>query len=540
MVLVLAAAQAAVRAYSVEPVKTSWSGATDTMPPSNVVAQTVTCCWGSLEAVHLFCGTRGDTNSYKLDVKDDSTSQLVAHQYAVAPPKDHDWLKFENLDIDGPFVKGKRYRFEFRRQGQESLQYYWDNTDPYPKYGNLKIGQDNEPLKDLACRVYGLNRPIRADFFGSHSKYFMARAFEDTAWNWAGDSMANAGFRLDRDGIDMFKLWHSEGTNTEPVPCDTMSWAAMDSYVNHMAGARAVKLLPGLHRTAYWCTSADVSDTSKHYHPDDGYPEFTRWASRPPIGLFQPAYDDTGVLNPANPFAVYLDSFFRRYGPSDPGGEYANHGIPDSMRCRYVEIWNEPNCFMTRPETSKVGSEHFQFPDSGRDTTYDRLFYPQWPPDSWPLEKQRLRCSLYVRMCQIAREVRDRTDDSIRLIGGAVAATRSYGSWPGVYVRGDTWLQWFAEMGGLDCVDGISVHFYHHLGADHQTYNDSFLRLDLLFLDSLLGANNARDKELWVSECGSPSGGAGIGSLPPGRTKLHKPPRWWHTTSPGSRRPDCR
>jgi len=118
-------------------------------------------------------------------------------------------------------------------------------------------------------------------------------------------------------------------------------------------------------------------------------------------------------------------------------------------------------------------------------------------------------------MCQIADEVRDRTDDSIRLIGGAVAAMRSYGSWPTVYVRGDTWLQWFAEMGGLDYVDGISVHFYHHLlDTGDLTYNDSFMRLDLEFLDSLLGANNARDKELWVTECGSSSGAAGI-SPPP-------------------------
>jgi len=57
-----------------------------------------------------------------------------------------------------------------------------------------------------------------------------------------------------------------------------------------------------------------MSRTRQALLPNNGYPEFTRWASRPPIGLFQPAYDDTGVLNPANPFAVYLDSFFRRYG----------------------------------------------------------------------------------------------------------------------------------------------------------------------------------------------------------------------------------
>jgi hypothetical protein len=73
VLLAVSAASASVRAYAVDPVRADWAGKVAGQSPYGSVAQSVTCCWGSLDAVHLFCGTRGDTNSYMLDVKDDST-----------------------------------------------------------------------------------------------------------------------------------------------------------------------------------------------------------------------------------------------------------------------------------------------------------------------------------------------------------------------------------------------------------------------------------------------------------------------------------
>jgi hypothetical protein len=64
-----AVALATTRPYVVSPVKAEWSAWTHR---DDFVAQSVTCCWDSLDAVHLFCGTRGDTNSYKLDVNNNS------------------------------------------------------------------------------------------------------------------------------------------------------------------------------------------------------------------------------------------------------------------------------------------------------------------------------------------------------------------------------------------------------------------------------------------------------------------------------------
>jgi hypothetical protein len=53
LLLVVAAtvpAHALMQAYSVEPVKASWSGFTDTIFPNNYVSQTVTCNWDALDS----------------------------------------------------------------------------------------------------------------------------------------------------------------------------------------------------------------------------------------------------------------------------------------------------------------------------------------------------------------------------------------------------------------------------------------------------------------------------------------------------------
>jgi len=48
--LLVTVSSALVQGYSVEPVKASWSGSTDTVPPYNYVAQTVTCNWDELDS----------------------------------------------------------------------------------------------------------------------------------------------------------------------------------------------------------------------------------------------------------------------------------------------------------------------------------------------------------------------------------------------------------------------------------------------------------------------------------------------------------
>jgi hypothetical protein len=139
--------------YKVEPVKAAWSGATDTIPPNNKVSQILTCCWDSLGGtaggyVELFQGDTGTGSQYKLDIYEYPEGTRVAGnpgQHAATPTS---WLQFPVEMVPGEsFVKGRKYSFTFTRSGQDSVQYYFDASDPYDnQYGWMKIGTDGVVL----------------------------------------------------------------------------------------------------------------------------------------------------------------------------------------------------------------------------------------------------------------------------------------------------------------------------------------------------------------------------------------------------------
>ncbi|MFO7639156.1 MAG: hypothetical protein R6X14_07700, partial [bacterium] len=54
MIATIQTGSALMQAYSVEPVKASWSGWTDTIRPYNYISQTITCNFDSLKRVELF------------------------------------------------------------------------------------------------------------------------------------------------------------------------------------------------------------------------------------------------------------------------------------------------------------------------------------------------------------------------------------------------------------------------------------------------------------------------------------------------------
>ena len=120
LVMMCGCAAAYVVSYHVDPVKASWSGHTDTIPPNNYVAQTVTCNFDSLSYVELFCGAIADSGTYNLDVRDGETGDRVAYKYDVRQNRDHGWVRFDTLAIVGPFTKGKTYEVRFTRSGSDS------------------------------------------------------------------------------------------------------------------------------------------------------------------------------------------------------------------------------------------------------------------------------------------------------------------------------------------------------------------------------------------------------------------------------------
>ena len=155
-----AAAWALMQAYSVEPVKASWSGWT---PFQGNVSQTVTCCWDELKYVQLFAGEMGAAgNDYYVVVKEGGVDVMES---PGTQGGDHQWVRFDDWDdTTYKFTKGKTYEFRFTRSGSDSIQYYWDGDDPY-KYGVINDADPNA-ARDLCMRCYGLLDPVDSTYWG--------------------------------------------------------------------------------------------------------------------------------------------------------------------------------------------------------------------------------------------------------------------------------------------------------------------------------------------------------------------------------------
>ncbi|MCX6843467.1 MAG: hypothetical protein NTX53_14435 [candidate division WOR-3 bacterium] len=117
MAMMCGLASASVVGYHVEPVKASWSGHTDTIPPNNYVAQTVTCNFDSLSYVELFAGAKGDSGTYTATVYDGNTQLMTSDG-----SQDHDcrWVRFEDWDQQVAFTKGKTLTIRFTRGGNDN------------------------------------------------------------------------------------------------------------------------------------------------------------------------------------------------------------------------------------------------------------------------------------------------------------------------------------------------------------------------------------------------------------------------------------
>jgi hypothetical protein len=190
-------------AYHVEPRTAAMSGLTDHLSPNNYVSQTVVCCWDSLERVELFAGTRGSSGYYHVAVYDGGALVMWADgtQY-----QNESWVKFENWNTHAGFTTGKEYKLQFSRGPYGGIQYYWDE-DPY-QYGQLIVGQQAYPDRDLACRVFGQMDTLGADWLSVQIHSFtpdtaaLRLAHDDLGVRWLGDDlgtwnawMANPEFR---------------------------------------------------------------------------------------------------------------------------------------------------------------------------------------------------------------------------------------------------------------------------------------------------------------------------------------------------------
>jgi hypothetical protein len=82
----------------------------------------------TLKHVDLFVGFSVGSGNYNVNVYSyPGGLTRLAYGDVAAPTDGHKWLGF-NLSAEYPdsFVKGRRYRVEFSREGNNGLHYYWD------------------------------------------------------------------------------------------------------------------------------------------------------------------------------------------------------------------------------------------------------------------------------------------------------------------------------------------------------------------------------------------------------------------------------
>jgi hypothetical protein len=167
LLVAVAAATASVTAYHIAPRTAALSGKVSGNPENGGVAQTVVCCWDSLERIELFAGTKGDTGSYTATVYDGNTQLMTS---TGTQDWDCRWVRFENWDQQVAFTKGKTLTIKFTRSGGDLIEYYYQSGDPY-RFGMLidPGWQDPVPIGlDLACRVYGLLNPADSMVWGAY------------------------------------------------------------------------------------------------------------------------------------------------------------------------------------------------------------------------------------------------------------------------------------------------------------------------------------------------------------------------------------
>lgn len=187
--------------------------------------------------------------------------------------------------------------------------------------------------------------------------------------------------------------------------------------------------------------------------------------STKPVGLHQSPRDPT-FYPPRN---LFLPVSSRQ----NHWASYVRAVMESLPHIRYWEVWNEPN----------ICSTYLGNPD------------PVWYGSRRnPIDTQRERCSLYVRMCYVARQVAASLGGGRKIVAGSVSRLTSnwYGS------SGVEWIKDMLEIGADTCFDLLSVHPYQ----TGRFSSDAFYA-DLDTLNRIL-LHSRRQYEVWATEVGWP------------------------------------
>ena len=128
----------------------------------------ITCNFDSLSYVELFAGDSGSTGSgYRVGIYDGGAELTYATGVQHQPASR---IHFGNWNRHIAFTKGKQYEIRFTRSGGDSVQFYYDQTDPY-RYGGMLNNIVPNPA-DICMQVSGRMNPVDSTWLGVTNHYF--------------------------------------------------------------------------------------------------------------------------------------------------------------------------------------------------------------------------------------------------------------------------------------------------------------------------------------------------------------------------------
>ncbi len=396
------AAWALVTAYHIDPKTAAMSGWTSQQAPNNRVSEIITVAFDLPITASLFCGSPGAGGTYSVGIFSypDGVVEL-AYNHGAESPKDHDWLTC-SLTVVYPdsFIKGRKVEVRWTRGGSDSIQYYYDERNPYPEFGWLKVGGElDEYQLDLCMRLEGQMKVCPPEYFGynlggqelvgSHRDTVKARA-------------QTAEVRMDRLGLN----WRSVETES----AGAWTFGPYDDIIHWRHKTVGLELVGLLVTCPKWASTRIDSVWFVDTILDTAYMRLDTSIYCPPCSLFLP------VSSQHNYWARFVDTMVRRYGDS----------------IHVWECWNETNL-----------RKFWQVPNSG-----EYIIGP---------DTARGLCSLYIRLCCVADSVIHAASPGDTVLIGSMSEVENA---TGGRVAGKDWLRMCNGIADTVFWEGVSVHPY--------------------------------------------------------------------------------
>ncbi len=472
-ILAAVVAVAATRVYDVELSQNDNA----TTPEDGWVGQTFIATCDSIQWAAFFVGRACTSGTYKTEIWDSTGLQSRyggGEVSAVDPQYQYVNAIFEDT---AAVIKGVKYMLKVSHSGGDSVNYYYNDNNPYA-YGELVVGGQKSPGLDLAARVEGVNW-VPKDFWGLQIQNWEFWGI-DRKTEAVAESAKSNGVTMARECF----WWHWFEPNK-----DQFETLTVDSFVRAYA-ERDIKILARLAFSSMWATSCDSE--SIHYN-------ITPF---PPICLDSPAVQN-GTIFRNNYWGYYVYRFIRRYGPKKSGADsmnfwWQNSSVPYHPIVDY-QIWNEPNAMGPGARDTSMhdstGCGHWLRPEK---------YYT--PPAASGASFEAYMCSLYVRLCKVARlaadEATEGCTESVRLYTCGTAKV-FFKDTSKLVMKGIDFLDRYYQYSSgpdADGCDGIALHPYQNdSGA---LFSPTRFVRELDTVRAVMRKHGAGDRPLWPTELG--------------------------------------